>query len=141
MPNKEKILPARRIRGVSLSVASFFGCLLIAILFCYLAGNVCRGTGGRDIHSLGVVTGVLIGLSTIGLFLKRRVTAGQMITGLILIEVVLILLIGFFVGVYTIDEFTIMWFLGVNLYIGLPCLTGLVISSLYLKLRKKQNPQ
>lgn len=135
MPDKGKILSAHRIRGVSLSAASFFGCLLIAILLCYLAGNVCRGTGGRDIHPLGVVTGVLIGLTTLGLCLKRWVTAGQMITALILIEGVVIFLIGFFTGSYTIDEFTTTWFLGVNLYIGLPCLVGLVISWSYSKLR------
>jgi hypothetical protein len=128
MQESEKKDSARWVIGVGLGLAALFGSLMVALIVFYLADTVAPGLVGRRIHPPGVLSGLLIGLTTIGLYVKGRVTAGQMVAALILVEGVVIVLVGYYAGTWALNRFTGMWLLGVNLYIGLPCLAGLLVA-------------
>jgi len=122
----------RWLYGVTLSTIAFIFCILLAYLFCLIGGDLCQGSGGRDIHLLGIITGILLGLTSIGLTLKSRPTRLEMLSALLPVECLVILLTGYFIGSY--DLFSRLfagWIIGLNLYIALPWLVGILIGSIF----------
>jgi len=122
----------RWLYGVTLSTIAFIFCILLAYLFCLIGGDLCQGSGGRDIHLLGIITGILLGLTSIGLTLKSRPTRFEMLSALLPVECLVILLTGYFIGSY--DLFSRLfagWIIGLNLYIALPWLVGILIGSIF----------
>ena len=130
MTESQKSSPTRWLRGAALSTAAFIFCILLAYLFCLIAGDLCRGSGGRNIHPLGIISGILLCLASIGLTLKSRLTSCEMLSALLPVECLVILLTGYFIGSY--DLFSRLfagWIIGLNLYMALPWLAGILIGS------------
>ena len=128
----QKFSTTRWLRGAALSTAAFIFCILLAYFFCLIAGDLCRGSGGRNIHPLGIITGILLCLTSIGLALKSRPTRFEMLAALLPVECLVVFLTGYFIGSY--DLFSRLftgWIIGLNLYIALPWLVGILIGSIF----------
>lgn len=111
----------------------FFICLMLALLICFLSGDLCKGISSRDFHSLATITGFAIGLSSLWVAGKEYWTTVQMLASLILVECMVFYLIGFFIGSYGMDSTFIHWFVYTNTYIALPWLIGLGVGKLIRK--------
>lgn len=132
MTEYQKSDAIRWLYGVTLSTIALIFCILLAYLFCLIGWDLCQGSGGRDIHLLGIITGILLGLTSIGLTLKSRLTRLEMLSAIVPVECLLILITGYFIGSYNIfSRFFAGWILGLNLYIALPWLLGMLIGSTF----------
>jgi len=125
-----KFSATRWLYGLTLSTIAFVFCILLAYLFCLIAGDLCRGSGGRNIHPMGIISGILLLLTSIGLTLKSRLTNCEMLSALLPVEGLVILITGHFIGSYDIfSRLFAGWIIGLNLYMALPWLAGILIGS------------
>ena len=80
---------------------------------------------GRDFRPTGLMAAVLIAMAGCWWALARGHAWAEMLGSLALVEVLLGGLIVFFSGSTALDAFFLDWFLGVNLYFGLPWLAAI----------------
>jgi len=118
-------------RGWLLSVVSgailLVGCAVAAYLVAHLVDLVRPGTllRGRDFRPTAIMAAAFIAAAGCWWSLARGHGWMEMLASLALIEVLLGGLIFFFSGSAAIDSFFLDWFLGVNLYLGLPWLIAI----------------
>jgi hypothetical protein len=119
---------ARVLGGAFLIVASAVAAYLIASL----VDLVRPGTllSSRGVRPTAVVAAVLIASAGFWWSFVRRHAWTEMLASLVVIEVLVGALIVFFSGSPALDSFFLDWFIGVNLYVGLPWLIAIGLSSI-----------
>jgi hypothetical protein len=121
-------------RGSLLGVVSgallLLGCIVVAYLVANLVDLLRPGTmlRGRDFRPTAVMAAALIATAGFWWSLARGHGWAEMLASLVLTEVLLGGLIVFFSGSAAIGSFFFDWFLGVNLYFGLPWLVAIGLS-------------
>jgi len=101
--------------------------ILLAALVVVVAPSLWAGAGGRDFRPQGTL---LAGILLVGGAALRLVSGWPLAVlagGLLLVEVVALLLIGYFSGLTgwnLLDPFNLRWLAYVNLFIGAPWIAG-----------------
>ena len=122
--------------GVLSGAILIVACVAAAYLIANVVDLVWPGTllRSRGVRPSALVAAVLIALAGCWWSLVRRHAWSQMLASLVLVEVLLGVLIVFFSGSPALDSFFLDWFLGVNLYVGLPWLVAVGVG-IVLKVR------
>jgi hypothetical protein len=116
----------------------------LAISFCILTGSILpgmwEGISSRDFRPQAVITSVFIFMVALLLKYKYRWSVTEMLISLIPTQVIILLSISYFTGYVWIDLFNsvnLTWLMYIDLFICTPWILGIIISSIVLKINKK----
>ncbi len=113
----------------------FFGILICVITGLFLAYTFFPPISGRDFKLGAMIAGVLITLFSILLRAKYKWSLNFLLVSLIPIELLTILMIMSGSGGFSMNYFNLKWLLGLNFYLALPWVVGIIIGSGLSKLK------
>ena len=123
--------------GVGGGAILLLACAIAAFLLAQMVDLLRPGTllSGRGFRPTAIIAAALIAVAGFWWSLRRGHGWAEMLASLVFIEVLIGALIVFFSGSSSLDSFFLDWFLGLNLYVGLPWLLAIGLSMI-LKRRR-----
>lgn len=103
--------------------------LLAAVLALHVIPAPWQGLGGRDLRPQGTTLFVLLIISSMVLRYIFRWSWLSLLGGLALVEVIVLLLIGYFSGADLLSPFNLRSLLFANIFIAIPWLIGITVGS------------
>jgi len=113
----------------------FLGILICVVTSIFLAHTFFPPVSGRDFRLYAMISGILITLFSVLLRAKYKWSLNSILVSLAPVELITMLIIMSGSGSFAIDSFNLKWFFGLNLYIALPWVSGVIIGSGLLKLK------
>lgn len=104
-----------------------FWLLFAALLATIVASTTHIGSGGRDFRPLGFVLSLILLSSGMAFRYIARWSWSSLVSGLAIVEVLALLVIGYFSGSDGADlfsQFNLRWLAAVNVFLGLPWFCG-----------------
>lgn len=106
------------------ATGGFIGCVVVAALLVALVGS-----WGRDLRASGGLAAVFLAAGALGLTGWRGYRVGEMLTALLVAELLFAAVITWYAGAPRLDRLFLSWFLGGNLYLALPWLSGALVGA------------